>query len=205
MGRRRSRLGHRCLVAALGVALVAGPLAGPPAAGAAPRAVRGIVRVDQVGYATGEAKRAFLLAEAPAVGARFRVVDDGGRTVLSGRVGRSTGGWNARYRAVHPIDLGALRRPGRYRIVVDGLAAASPAFRVASRQALFAKLVHDTVHFFQVQRDGAQVPRRLHRRPSHLTDRRAAVYATPVFEGDGGDVPAAPLRAIGGPVDVEGG
>jgi endoglucanase len=89
--------------------------------------------------------------------------------------------------------------------VVDGLAAPSPAFRVASRRALFRGLVADTVRFFQVQRDGAHVPRQLDRRPSHLTDRHATVYATPVFEGDGGDVPAAPLRPIGGPVDVEGG
>jgi endoglucanase len=78
-------------------------------------------------------------------------------------------------------------------------------FRVATRQALFRTLVEDTVHFFQVQRDGADVPRRLDRKPSHLTDRHATVYATPVFEGDGGDVPAAPLEPIGGPVDVEGG
>jgi hypothetical protein len=42
------------------------------------------------------------------------------------------------------------------------------------------------VHFFQVQRDGAHVPRRLDRKPSHLTDRHATVYATPVFEGDEG-------------------
>jgi len=89
--------------------------------------------------------------------------------------------------------------------VVDGLAAASPAFRVATRRALFRALVEDTVHFFQVQRDGAHVPRRLDRQPSHLTDRHATVYATPVFEGDGGNVPAAPLRPVGGPVDVEGG
>jgi hypothetical protein len=116
--------------------------------------------VDQVGYAIGEHKRAFLLAEAPTAGTRFAVVDARGRTVLGGRVGRSAGGWNQRYRAVHPIDLSALRRPGTYR---------------------------------------------LDRRPSHLTDRRATVYATPMFEGDGGDVPAAPLRPAGGPVDVEGG
>ena len=100
MGRRRSRLGYRSLVAALGVALVAGPVAGSPAAAPAP--VRGAVRVDQGGYAPGEAKGAFLLAEAPAGGARFEVVDAAGRTVLSGRVGRATGGWNGRYRAVHP-------------------------------------------------------------------------------------------------------
>ncbi|MFL6184555.1 MAG: glycoside hydrolase family 9 protein, partial [Actinomycetes bacterium] len=206
MGRRRARFGYRSLVVALGMALAAtGPAAGSPAAGAAPPTIRGHVRVDQVGYATGEAKRAFLLAEAPAGGARFAVVDAGGRTALSGRVGPRTGGWNGRSRAVHRIDFSGLRRPGRYRIVVDGLAAPSPAFRVASRQALFRGLVADTVRFFQVQRDGAHVPRQLDRKPSHLTDRHATVYATPVFEGDGGDVPAAPLRPIGGPVDVEGG
>ena len=145
------------------------------------------------------------MAEAPAGAARFAVVDDAGRAVLTGRVGRRTGGWNGRYRAVHPIDFSALRRPGRYRVVVDGLAGASPAFRVATRHDLFGELAHDTVQFFQVQRDGAQVPRRLDRKPSHLTDRHATVYATPVFEGDGGDVPAAPLKPVGGPVDVEGG
>jgi endoglucanase len=89
--------------------------------------------------------------------------------------------------------------------VVAGLAGASPPFRVATRRALFRHLVDDTVRFFQVQRDGARVPHRLDRKPSHLTDRHASVYATPVFEGDGGDVPAAPLRPVGGPVDVEGG
>jgi len=71
MGRRRARFGYRSLVVALGMALAAtGPAAGSPAAGAAPPTIRGHVRVDQVGYATGEAKRAFLLAEAPAGGAQ---------------------------------------------------------------------------------------------------------------------------------------
>jgi len=206
MGHRRSRSGYRSLVAIVGAALLAvGPVTGSPAAGAAPRTIHGVVRLDQVGYAIGEAKRAFLMAEAPAGAARFAVVDDAGRTVLTGRVGRRTGGWNGRYRAVHPIDFSALRRPGRYRVVVDGLAGASPAFRVATRHDLFGKLADDTVQFFQVQRDGAQVPRRLDRKPSHLTDRHATVYAAPVFEGDGGDVPAAPLKPVGGPVDVEGG
>jgi len=206
MGHRRSPMGYRFLVAIVGAALLAaGPVAGSPSAGAAPPAIHGVVRLDQVGYATGEAKRAFLLAEAPVGTPRFAVVDGAGRTVFTGRVGRRTGGWNGRYRAVHRLDFSALRRPGRYRVVVDGLAAASPAFRVATRHELFGKLVADTVRFFQVQRDGAHVPRRLDRKPSHLTDRHATVYATPVFEGDGGDVPAAPLRPVGGPVDVEGG
>jgi endoglucanase len=122
MGPRRSRLGCRSLIAIVGVALVAaGPVAGSPAADTAPGTIRGVVRLDQVGYAIGEAKRAFLMAEAPVGTARFAVVDASGRTVLSGRVGRRTGGWNGRYRAVHRIDFSALRRPGRYRIVVDSI------------------------------------------------------------------------------------
>jgi len=198
---------YRRLAVVAGVALLATCLgARGPAAGGTQRAVGGVVRVDQVGYASHEAKRAFLLAEAPARGAPFSVVDAGGATVLSGRVGGRGGGWNARYRAVHPIDFSALRRPGRYRIVVGGAVdATSPPFRVASGPALFRKLADDTVRFFQAQRDGAHVPALLDRRPSHLADRRATVYDTPVFTGDGGDVPAAPLDPIGGPVDVEGG
>jgi endoglucanase len=161
----RARSGFRARAALVAAALAAtGLAAGSPAAGAAPGTVRGVVRVDQVGYAIGERKQAFLLAEAPAGAARFAVVDDRGRTVLSGRVGRPTGGWNSRYRAVHPIEFSALRRPGSYRIVVGGLAA-SPRFRVATRRALFGQLVDDTVRFFQVQRDGASVPARLDRRP----------------------------------------
>ena len=195
---------RRSLAVAVGTALLASGLGA--AAGRTNGTVHGVVRVDQVGYASGEAKRAFLLADALASHATFAVVDARGRTVLSGRVGPSRGGWNGRYRAVHPIDFGDLHRAGRYRIVVHGVAgASSPPFRVAGRHALFQRLVGDTVRFFQVQRDGAQVPRLLHRRPSHLTDRRATVYDTPVFGGDGGDVPAAPLKPIGGPVDVEGG
>jgi hypothetical protein len=190
-----------------GVVLLAASLAGTgTAAVAAPPAIHGRVRVDQVGYASGETKRAVLMADAPAAGHRFLVVNEQGRTVLTGRVGPTAGRWNRRYGAVHPIDVSTLRRPGSYRIRVDGVVGGtSPAFRVGSRRALFRHLVDDTVRFFQAQRDGADVPALLDRKPSHLTDRRATVYAAPVFTGDGGDVPAAPLEPVGGPVDVEGG
>ena len=208
MGIRPSLPRRRRMAVVLGVALVAASLgaSGAAAAGGTAQVVHGAVRVDQVGYGRNEAKRAFLLAEAPSAGARFSVVDAAGKTVLSGRAGPRTGGWNARFRAVHPLDFSALHRAGRYRVVVDGVVGAtSPPFRVASGHALFQDLVDDTVRFFQAQRDGANVPALLDRRPSHLADRRATVYDTPVFSGDGGDVPAAPLKPIGGPVDVEGG
>ncbi|MFD0743033.1 glycoside hydrolase family 9 protein [Phytohabitans flavus] len=149
------------------------------------------------------------MTAAPAGDARFAVLDQRGRTVHSGRIEASAGAWSAAYGAVHPIDLTAVRTPGVYRLRVSGgVRAESPVFRVDSPKRLFAPLLADTVNFFQVQRDGADViPGELDRKPSHLTDRRATVYEPPVFTGDGGDVPAAPLqpRAGAGPVDVEGG
>src|SRR4029434_6401405 len=54
-------------------------VAWPCAAGTAPGTVRVVVRLDQFGYAIGEAKRAYLMAEAPADTARFAVVDAGWR------------------------------------------------------------------------------------------------------------------------------
>ncbi|GAA2624804.1 glycoside hydrolase family 9 protein [Dactylosporangium fulvum] len=189
-------------VLALGAATAApAAAAAPPATAAAPQAV---IRVDQVGYATGEAKRGYLLATRATAGAPFTVRDTRGRTVLTGRVGPSAGAWNARYGAVHPIDLSPLRTPGTYTVRAGG--AVSPQFRVAAAAELFGPLTRDAVSFFTVQRDGAAVvPGPLHRRPSHLTDRRATVYDVPNFTGDGGDVLAERPTPIGGPVDVEGG
>ena len=40
-----------------------------------------------------------------------------GETVLRGKVGKSRGRWNTRYRAVQRLDLSALRTPGRYQLV----------------------------------------------------------------------------------------
>jgi endoglucanase len=190
------------LAAAVAITVATG--GGVASAGPAVPAVPGQIRVDQVGYGTGEAKRGYLLAVSAAAGAPFTVRDGRGRTVLTGRVGPSAGRWNDRYGAVHPIDFGALRTPGTYTLRAGG--AVSPPFRIAPAAQLFDPLLRDATGFFTVQRDGADiVPGPLHRRPSHLTDRRATVYAPPQFTGDGGDVLAAPLEAIGGPVDVEGG
>jgi endoglucanase len=175
------------------------------AASAAPsRAAASAIRVDQVGYAQSEAKRAYLLSAKPAPGATFTVRDSHGHAALTGKVGPNAGAWNDTYTAVHPIDFGRLRTAGTYTIKVGD--AVSPPFRIAPADKLFNPLVRDAVSFFTVQRDGADVDRRLlDRKPSHLTDRKATVYDPPVFTGEGGDEIAAPLKAIGGPVDVEGG
>src|SRR4051812_32600606 len=68
------------------------------------REVAGFIRVDQVGYASGETKHASLMTAA-APGARFTVVDSRGRTVREGAAGPRLGSWNSAYPDVYALDL----------------------------------------------------------------------------------------------------
>jgi endoglucanase len=191
----------RLLTATLATLLV---VSGGSAAAAAPSTPSAQIRVDQVGYGTGESKHGYVLAPAPVDGTPYTVNDSHGRAVLKGKISGDLGAWNPTYGHVYRIDFTALRTPGTYTLRAAG--AASPRFRVGDTEDLFNPLVRDAVSFFAVQRDGADVDRSLlDRKPSHLADRAATVYEPPVFTGEGGDEIAAPLKAIGGPVDVEGG
>ncbi|MEU6971912.1 glycoside hydrolase family 9 protein [Kitasatospora aureofaciens] len=167
---------------------------------------RAEVRVDQVGYTPGETKHAYLMTSLPAATGSFRVRDTAGHEVFSGKVGASTGRWNDTYRNVHILDLSGLTEPGDYRVEVSGrVNAVSPQFHIAPAGELFGKLIQDNVGFFQAQRDGADVvTARLRRQPSHLADRQATVYDTPAYDEDE-RVLTAPLKPVGGPVDVSGG
>ncbi|MGW7480764.1 glycoside hydrolase family 9 protein [Nonomuraea muscovyensis] len=158
----------------------------------------GFVRVDQVGFASGEAKHASFMSASPAAGARFAVVDRGGRVVLRGMAGRDLGSWNAGYPHVHALDLSSLRTPGSYRIKVG--TATSAAFEVTPSR-FPAGPAAKIVTFLGRQRDGAHALRA----PSHLNDRAASVYEWPVFTGPDTDQITGELKRIGGPVDVEGG
>ena len=175
---------------------------------ARPSRVVGFVRVDQLGFAPGETKVAYLLASAPVRGAAYVVVDEAGRTALHGRAGVTSGRWNARYPAVHPLDLTPLYAPGTYRIRFEGsVHAVSPPFRIGNPASLFGPRIADAVAFFQAQRDGADViPGPLARRRAHLHDRGAVVYAWPRYRSAGGDVILGrSLQRIARPVDLEGG
>src|ERR1700712_5630787 len=172
---------HLSLVA-VGVALASGSLACstalPSAAVPVSDPVSGVVRVNQQGYLPGETKVARLMTSRLVEDARFRVVDAQGHTRLRGTVPtRPAGRWNARYPAVYRLGFDRLRTTGRYRIVVDGaVRTASPWFRVLRPGALFGTWLPDGVLFGQVQRHGPGViPGALHRKPSHLLDRRAYV------------------------------
>jgi hypothetical protein len=146
---------------------------------AAPPAV---VRVSQLGYGASDGKAAYLMTQGVAANRAFEVVDRHGRRVLTGKVGRDAGEWNAKYQHVYELDLSALKRPGSYRIEVPGIGS-SPTFEVKTEQ-LLEGAKDKGVTFFTEQRDGANVvPGPLGRQPSHLTDRAADVYDWPVFAG----------------------
>ncbi len=196
------------LAAVVAPALVLATGCGAASGRASASAVRGYIRVDQLGYLPGEVTHAALMTSAPVHRPTFQVVDGAGRAVRSGHVSAaSLGRWNAAFPAVYDINVGSIKRPGSYRVLVHGaVSARSLPFRIQSATALYGRLVKDGVSFDQVQRDGADViAGALHRRPAHLNDRRATVYAWPHFQRDSDTITDAKLTPIGGPVDVSGG
>ena len=92
------------------------------------------LRVDQVGYAAGAPKRAYLMSRDDATGAAFSVAPaPGGAPLFSGTVGASLGSWSRRYGHVYALDFDAVQTPGTYTLTVVGRAAASsPPFAIAS-------------------------------------------------------------------------
>ncbi|MFF4738582.1 glycoside hydrolase family 9 protein [Streptomyces sp. NPDC001262] len=207
----RPRPRPRTVVLVTAAAVAAGAvISALPARGSAPAAdgPRVAVRVDQAGYAVGEAKQAFVMgAEQALGGAGFRLVDAHGRTVRTGPLGPRTGRWNRAYTSVRTVDLSAVDTPGTYRIELTGTASgSSPAFTIAAARDLMTPLVQDSIRFFRAQRDGADVPADiLSRKPSHLADRRATVYAAPHYDRAGKKLLDERLTPAGGPVDVSGG
>ncbi|MEU7891430.1 glycoside hydrolase family 9 protein [Nonomuraea sp. NPDC049152] len=173
------------IVLALALALTGAP------AMQAPGQPAGHIRVDQVGFAPGEAKHAYLMTSGRR--APFTVIDHRGRQVLKGTAGRDLGAWNAKYGHVYDLDLTTLRKPGSYRIISGGLTSAEFAIAPSAQLALPSSKI---VTFFGSQRDGGR---------RHASDRAADVYDWPAFTGPDTDQIKGELTKVGGPVDVEGG
>src|SRR3954451_1959410 len=204
----------RAAVVPLGATLLAALVAGltPSVAGADTHAratsTHGWIRVNQGGYLPGEPKQARLMATATLHGTTYRVTDRSGAVVLRGRVpARPTGSWGPRVRAVYRLDLSGLRTPGGYRISTRGGGSTRlPWFRVSDATRVFGTILDAGVAFDRNQRDGAEVVAGpLHRRPSHLHDRRASVYAWPRMLRGEDLILDRHLHRIGGPVAVAGG
>ena len=133
------------------------------------------VRVNQVGYATGSPKVAFVMLPGK-VGQVSFTVSGGHGVVFRGRSSTDAGSWNAAYGAVYRLDFTGLDRAGTYRITARAgrATAVSPAFAVAPAATLYHRLVLNGVRYFTSERDGAAVRSSvLDRQPANLTDRYA--------------------------------
>jgi endoglucanase len=186
------------------VALAAIVLVTATTAGAASDAA--YVRVDQAGYPTGAAKRAYLMTRREATGAPWSVVRaSDGATVASGVVGTPSGSWSKRFAHVYALDFDAVREPGTYSIVVGGRAAASsPPFRVQAPATLYGQPLANALSFYENERDGPEyIPSALRSAPAHLNDEHASVYATPSVNANGGF--KGDLTATGETIDAAGG
>jgi hypothetical protein len=166
------------------------------------------IRLDQLGYLPREVKRARLMTSGPLHKESFVVVNAKGRVVLRRSVTeKPVRHWNSRYQSVHVLSFSQLTTPGRYRLEARGDSrATSPYFRVAGAGRLYGELLRYGVRFDQIQRDGrAVISGFLARKPSHLLDRRASVYAWPRMARGSDLILDRHLRRIAGPVDVAGG
>ena len=122
-------------------------------AGGQTLAPNGYVRIDQLGYETGKAARAYLVTTASDAGAVFEVRDGFGQAVFTAPVGAPVGKWGSF--AVTPLNFSVSKR-GTYSIAVNGrLSAASGNFIVAGPKALYYRALGNSLSFYQNQRDGA--------------------------------------------------
>ncbi len=187
--RRGFTLRHRLVVAACLITPLTGLADAPTAAaGETAAAATAQVRVDQVGYAAGASKRAYLMTSASRRGATFRVVDSEGRTRFESVVGADQGSWSSTYTHVYAIDFNTLRRTGTYHIVVAGASGQvrSPAFRIDTAAHIYATAMANSLSFYENERDGPNfIPSALRNAPGHLNDENAMTYLIPTVDGNG--------------------
>jgi endoglucanase len=163
------------------------------------------VRVNQVGYPTLSAKRAFLMASDVETGATFAVKDGSNSTLFSAAIGSDLGSWSTAYPHVYALDFTSLTAAGTYSIAVSGsIPASSPTFKIGTGSSMYAQPLANARSFYGNERDGANyIPSALRTAPAHLNDANAMTYLTPHanqtghFKGD--------LTPLGVRIDASGG
>lgn len=171
------------------------------------------VRINQAGYESGGALRAYLMSTAAETGATFKVLNSEGQTAYAGNVGALLGTWSHSKSVSYNVYALDFSVPGGaiYLISVSGpVAAVSPKFAVDCPEVLYSSLLLNTLFFYETERDGKNFdPNALRSAPGHLKDANARVYATPPLDvNDFIDnvPPAPPLLAAGLPnIDASGG
>jgi endoglucanase len=163
------------------------------------------VRVNQVGYVSGAAKRAYLMASGVETGATFSILNSSGATVFGpAAIGAKLGSWSSSYPDVYALDFDSFVTAGTYTISVSGpIAATSPSFKVDSAANLYTTALANTLYFYENERDGPNyISSPLRTAPGHLNDESAKVYLTPTFDKKDN---AGALTATGAVIDASGG
>lgn len=169
----------------------------------------GFVRVNQVGYVSGGAKRAYLMTSAAETGATFTIKNSGGTTVFGPTaVGANLGSWSSSYPDVYALDFDSFTTAGTYSISVSGpVAASSPSFKIDTAANVYSGALANSLFFYQNERDGPNfVSTPLRTAAGHLNDQSAKVYVTPNVNNNGrfsGDL--TPAAFNGTPAVIDGG
>jgi endoglucanase len=174
-----------CLAPAPHAVVHAVPAATRQAAGTPPTAT---FRVDQIGYATGAAKRAALMTHSARPGARWELISEHPcRVVARGLATANLGSWSHRYPAVWAVRFTSVRRPGMYRLALTAHPrTVSPWFRIAPASDLYARAVANALSFYQNERDGPDFIRSdLRTAAGHRSDASAMTFRAPRVNQDG--------------------
>jgi len=169
------------------------------------------VRVNQVGYVSGAAKRAYLMASGAETGATFSIKNSSGTTVFGpAAIGANLGSWSNGYPDVYALDFDSLISAGTYSIAVSGpVAASSPSFKLDSASNVYATPLAHSLFFYQNERDGPNfVTSPLRTAAAHLNDQSAKVYVTPNANSSGrfsGDLTPATLGGSQPVINAAGG
>jgi endoglucanase len=163
-------------------------LAATPSLTQAAGAAEAVVRVDQVGYPTSGAKRAYLMSSIAETGASFTVRrGTNGAAVSTATVGPSDGSWSKAFPYVYPLDFDSLATAGSYYVSVEGpVPAASPVFAIGPAASLLQTPLENSLSFYENERDGPDfIPSALRTAPGHLNDAEATAYLTPKVNREG--------------------
>src|SRR5437764_6798280 len=114
------------------------------------------VRVNQVGYVSGAAKRAYLMASGAETGATFVIKNSSGSTVFGpSAIGANLGSWSTAYPDIYAVDFDSFVTPGTYTISVSGsIAASSPTFKIDTAANVYSGALGHTLFHYQNQLDG---------------------------------------------------
>jgi endoglucanase len=190
----------------LGVACATCAWASAPSATYAAGTGEAFVRVDQVGYASGAAKRAYLMSSVDETGATFTVRRrSDGAALFTAEVGSSRGSWSHAFPYVYPLDFDSLQVSGSYYISVEGPAPAfSPTFAIGASASLLQAPLENALSFYENERDGPSfISSALRTAAGHLNDSEAMTYLTPKVNREGSF--KGELHALGETIDASGG